>query len=207
MWADLSKEWKVAFEEAWTAYYHGCVPIGAAVFDAEGELILADHNRGSEKGILNRSIAHAEANAVRRLESDAEYNIRTATLYTTMEPCPMCMGTCVMGNIKHLRFAAKAPYCGATHLLKTDAYIARKNLDYRYIGNEMEFIQIVLQSVFEITMIEKGAKDIVLNSFRDMLPHAVMTAEKLYQEHLLNQWVDEARTMDFVFDEILSRAE
>ena len=69
MWIDISKQWQTAFEEAWDAFCTGSIPIGAAVFDENGELILKDHNRAQLPETVNRRIAHAEANLLRRLDT------------------------------------------------------------------------------------------------------------------------------------------
>ena len=39
MWRDLSHQWQIVFEEAWKAFGFGSTPIGAALFDREGQLI------------------------------------------------------------------------------------------------------------------------------------------------------------------------
>ena len=95
MWNDLTPEWKIVFEEAWSAFINGSYPIGAAIFDEQGNLLVREHNRGAEADSVNRYVAHAEAGALRRLDTSA-YNPKSVVLYTTMEPCPMCMGTAVM---------------------------------------------------------------------------------------------------------------
>ena len=137
MWKDLSYEWKTAFEEGWIAFKNGSTPIGAALFDENGTLILKNRNRANEKGTINKRISHAEANILRELDITA-YNLNELTLYSTMEPCPMCMGTCVMAGIRKLRFAARDPYCGFTYLKDKEPYFMTKNLDYTFADDEME---------------------------------------------------------------------
>ena len=83
MWKDLSSGWQAVFEEAWRAFGFGSTPIGAAIFDKEGKLILSDRNRSREADTVNREISHAEANALRRLDTD-RVNSRELVLYTSM---------------------------------------------------------------------------------------------------------------------------
>ena len=135
MWQDLSVMWQTTFEEGWNAYKAGSIPIGAAIFDQFGKCLIREHNRSMESETLNKSISHAESNALRALDT-SKCNVRELTLYTTMEPCPMCMGTSVMSNIKHLRYAAHDPYCGSVYLKDTDPYICGKNLDYVHEGGD-----------------------------------------------------------------------
>jgi tRNA(adenine34) deaminase len=43
-------------------------------------------------------------------------NIKKYTLYTTMEPCPMCFGIMAMIGIRNMRYAAKDGFAGVTEL-------------------------------------------------------------------------------------------
>lgn len=121
MWNDISNEWKIAFSEGWTAFKNGSTPIGAALFDKDRNLITQNRNRAGEEGTLNKRTSHAEANILHNIDTSI-YDLHEMTLYSTMEPCPMCMGTCVMAGVRHLRFAARDPYCGFTYLKDTEPY-------------------------------------------------------------------------------------
>ena len=41
MWKELSFEWQTVLSEAWEAFCAGSTPIGAALYNKEGELILS----------------------------------------------------------------------------------------------------------------------------------------------------------------------
>ena len=179
MWEELSTEFKTAFEEAWTAFMNGNIPIGAVVCDGNGNILIREHNRTAESGPVNRKIAHAEMNAISRIDT-SEVNVKSVVLYTTMEPCPMCMGTAVMSNIRHLRYAARDPYCGAVHLKEDDPYLRSQDLDYTHTGGAAEFVQLVLQSYHELKCIESGSSDAVLRRFSEVYGEAVETARKLF---------------------------
>lgn len=207
MWKELSMPWRIAFEEAWDAFRGGCTPIGAALYDSEGKLLIRERNRGADADTVNRRISHAEANILRRLDTDARNDLNSLVLYTTMEPCPMCRGTCVMSGIRHLRFAARDPYCGFTHLADTEPYFISKHLDFTQAGGEAEFVQITVQSVYELGYIAAGNSDKVLRDFRAMLPEAVATAEYVFREGLHKKWQEESKAAADVFDEILKTAE
>ena len=45
MWKDLSSQWQVVFEQAWKAFGYGSTPIGAALFDKEGRLVISDRTK------------------------------------------------------------------------------------------------------------------------------------------------------------------
>ena len=203
MWKDLSVQWQTAFLEAWDAFKAGSIPIGAVIADEKGNIIIKEHNRAAENETLNRHISHAEANALRGLDTSM-YNPKTLTLYATMEPCPMCMGTAVMSNIKHLRYAARDPYCGAVHIKDNDPYITGQRLDYVLVGGDMEFVQLTIQSYHELGYISRGASDKVLNCFRSIDEKAVALAEKLYDEKKLDLFSEKGMDFSEVYDFILS---
>ena len=201
MWKDLSPEWQTTFAEAWEAFKSGSIPIGAAIFDENGTLLVKEHNRSSEPDTVNRLISHAEANAMRKLDTSS-CNVRSAVLYTTMEPCPMCMGTAVMSNIRHLRYASRDPYCGSVYLKNTDPYISGKCLDYVCEGGEPEFVQLVVQSCYELSI---GKGDHVLRRFEELNGSAVDTARKLSAEGLLEEFAAKNTDFSLVYDEIIKR--
>lgn len=202
MWKDLSIYWQAAFEEAWIAFGNGCTPIGAALADENGELLLRDHNRNGEPGTVNRRIAHAEANLLRRLDT-AKYDPLKVTLYTTMEPCPMCMGTASVSHIKHLRAAAHDPHCGMIHLTETETYYIEKGLDYSFECGDNELVQLTMQSYYELGCMEHGSSSYMFDSFSRQCPKAAGIAKKLYSEKKLDLLVSEGQSMGDVYDLIV----
>ena len=77
----------VALEEAYEGLAEGGVPIGAALFDAEGALLGRGRNRQVQDGDLS---AHAETVAFRQAGLQSGY--RDKTLATTLAPCWYCSG-------------------------------------------------------------------------------------------------------------------
>ncbi len=203
MWENLSEIWQAAFEEAWEAFKSGSIPIGAVITDESENILLKDHNRSSEAGVLNRSISHAEANALRNLDT-SKYNPRSLTLYSTMEPCPMCFGTSVMANIKRLRYAARDPHCGFVHIKDEDDYLRSKNLDYCFENDEKELVQLTIQSCHELRYISMGGGDGVLNKFRLLNGKAVGIAERLFAERKLDSLAESGEGFGAVYDLIAS---
>ena len=205
MWKYLPDEWRRAFAEAWAAFKTGSIPIGAVICDGKGNILVSERNRTAEADVLNRKISHAEANAVRRLDTSA-CDIDNVVLYTTMEPCPMCMGTAVMSNIRYLRYAARDPYCGCVHWKEDDPYISGKALDYVHIGGESEFVQLVIQSYHELRCNNGSSENAVLCKFRELSETAVRTAEKLYEGRILDAYAENGTDFSSVYDEIAGKA-
>lgn len=77
----------VALEEARQGRAEGGIPIGAALFRREGELVSRGHNRRVQEG--DPSI-HAETDAFRRAGRQKCY--RDLVMVTTLAPCWYCSG-------------------------------------------------------------------------------------------------------------------
>lgn len=86
------------------------VPVGAVVV-LDQAIIGRGHNQPIT---LNDPSAHAEVMAIRDacIEMD-NYRLPSATLYVTLEPCLMCVGTIVHARIKRVVFGAREPKAGA----------------------------------------------------------------------------------------------
>ena len=81
----------LAIEQARLALAHDEVPIGAVVYhEPTGRVIGRGHNRR----ILDRDpTAHAEVIAIRRACAILKsFQLEGCDLYTSCEPCPMCLG-------------------------------------------------------------------------------------------------------------------
>src|SRR5512143_3832065 len=104
-----------ALAQAEAAGTAGEVPVGA-VFLLGGSVIA----RGGNAVIrLNDPTAHAEIVALREAARVVgNYRLAGATLYSTIEPCPMCAGALVHARVSRLVYGAKDPKAGAvdTHL-------------------------------------------------------------------------------------------
>jgi tRNA(adenine34) deaminase len=93
-----------ALQLAREAGEHGEVPVGAVVVMAGGVV-----GRGFNAPILlNDPTAHAEIRALRQAaDLLRNYRLTGATLFTTMEPCPMCAGALVHARISRLVYGAR----------------------------------------------------------------------------------------------------
>jgi tRNA(adenine34) deaminase len=100
----------LALAEAQRAGARGEVPVGAVVV-ADGLVIGAAGNQREADG---DPTAHAEMVALRRAASEwASWRLSEATVYVTLEPCPMCAGALVAARVSRLVFGASDPKAGA----------------------------------------------------------------------------------------------
>ena len=77
----------VALAEARKGLAEGGIPIGAAIFDAQGNLVGAGHNRRVQQGDPS---LHGETDAFRNAGRQRSY--RQLTMVTTLAPCWYCSG-------------------------------------------------------------------------------------------------------------------
>ena len=80
---------EIALEEARAAALRGETPVGAVLAGPGGDLLARAGNRTRE---LADPTAHAEILAIRAAcaAAGSERLVPGATLYVTLEPCPMC---------------------------------------------------------------------------------------------------------------------
>jgi cytosine/creatinine deaminase len=77
----------VALAEARRGQAEGGIPIGAAIFDARGELVGSGHNRRVQNGDPSM---HGETDAFRNAGRQRSY--RDLIMVTTLAPCWYCSG-------------------------------------------------------------------------------------------------------------------
>ena len=85
--ANLLSMLEVAIAEARHGLTEGGIPIGAAVFDANGSVLGAGHNRRVQNGDPS---LHAETDAFRAAGRRRSY--RDLIMVTTLAPCWYCSG-------------------------------------------------------------------------------------------------------------------
>ena len=127
LWKTLSPPWQTAVSLAWDAYCAGSLPIGAVIVDEDGRIVAKGRNSLFDDAVnsplYGSRLAHAEMNALIAL-SQTDYAPESCTLYTTLEPCMMCMGAIRMMRIGAIHFACHDPLAGSTALVETAPYQA-----------------------------------------------------------------------------------
>ncbi len=88
----------------------GEVPVGCVIV-WDGEIIGRGRNRREEDG---DALAHAELDAIRMAcQAVGGWRLHRATLYVTLEPCPMCAGGIINARVAEVRYGAKDEKAGA----------------------------------------------------------------------------------------------
>ena len=106
---------RVALDEARKALDIDEVPVGAAIFDKDNNLICANHNR---RELDQNPMSHAE---ILVLEEASQilgtWRLEETTIAVTLEPDAMCAGAISISRVKKLIYGAQNEKAGAAFSL------------------------------------------------------------------------------------------
>ena len=123
---DLEKFMREALAEADAAGRVGELPIGA-VLVLDGEII----SRGRAHHKEHKSqISHAELNTLLNGGEKLWMDFQRAVLFTSVEPCPMCLGAVVMADVPHVIYALNDAVVHSKLSIETNPYIRRHIKSY-----------------------------------------------------------------------------
>ena len=128
---------KEAIKEAKKAEELKEVPIGAVIVIGD-KIISQAHNLRESR---QNAVAHAELLAIdqacREMES---WRLEEATLYVTLEPCPMCSGAIILSRVKRVVYGAADPKggCAGTfmNLLQDERFNHQSEVTRGVLENE-----------------------------------------------------------------------
>ncbi|KAI9720421.1 MAG: hypothetical protein M1812_002927 [Candelaria pacifica] len=100
-----------ALEEARIGAREGGVPIGAALVSKDGKILGAGHNMRVQKGSAETSALENSG----RLPGSA---YKGGTMYTTLSPCDMCTGACLLYGVKRVVIGENDTFVGGEAYLK-----------------------------------------------------------------------------------------
>ena len=105
---------KKALDKASEALAKGEFPVGCVI--VYQDRILVSGSRTGTTGTAANEIDHAEMIALRRLvELNETMDKSKITLFTTMEPCLMCLGALVLSGIGEIVYVYEDVMGGGTH--------------------------------------------------------------------------------------------
>ena len=108
-------------------------PFGAVIIDKMGNIIAVANNQV----LLEKDpTAHAEVQAIRKACQKLDtYDLSDCILYTSCEPCPMCLSAIIWANIKEVYYANTKEEANEIGF--------RDDIIYEYIkGNNKELINL-----------------------------------------------------------------
>ena len=107
----MNKKYMVkALKEAKKAFKEGEIPVGAVLVYEDKIIAKGRNNRVKTRDISG----HGEMIALRKAgKKIGLHALEKASLYTTLEPCPMCLAAILQSSIKNLYFGAYDKKLGA----------------------------------------------------------------------------------------------
>ena len=126
-------------------------PFGAVIVK-NGQIV----GRGNNKVLINNDpTAHAEVTAIRDASKNLNtYDLSGCVLYTTSEPCPMCMSATIWSNIKEVYYV--------TDRRDVASIGFRDDLIYRYFENGEK-------DIVNIKKVENTDCDKLLNEYKNTI--------------------------------------
>ena len=109
-------------------------PFGAVITDKAGNIIAT----GNNQVLLNNDpTAHAEVTAIRNACKKLNtYDLSGCILYTSCEPCPMCLSAIIWANIKEVYYGCKKEDAGKIGF--------RDDIIYEYLkGKNKDLIHLI----------------------------------------------------------------
>lgn len=197
----LPAVWRGAIELAWEALRAGSLPIGAVVVDAEERIVARGRNRLGEvvassphlagtPYLSGSPLAHAELNAL--LEFGYRPTEPRPTLYTTTEPCPLCMGAARMSGVGRVVFAARDPWAGCAIMADTVPYLQRQGPTATGPVPGLEGPLVALQTAVHVARGD-GARPF-LGVWDGVLPVAVAAGRALHRDGEVEALVERGAT-------------
>jgi tRNA(adenine34) deaminase len=113
--SEVDEAWMLeAIAEARAAAAAGDVPVGAVVV-VGGAIVARGRNR---REAAQDPTAHAEVEALREAaRALGHWRLVGATVYATLEPCPMCAGALVLARVERVVYGCADPKAGAVDTL------------------------------------------------------------------------------------------
>ena len=200
---EIDTYWQRIFSLEWESVCEKSKAIAALIVSESGEIISEGRNKTGEHTIPNPQVSHAEVEAIRNLDIKKYPNVKSYTLYAALEPCPMCMGTMVMGGIRSVIIGAHDDHGGAMHLIEHSKFLKDKKIKITWMPQEYGDIQRGLQSIKELLYnTDQDKLDRMLIDFSVYNAKGVEAAKKLMESGLFSEHNPEDYTIAFIFDEL-----
>ncbi|KAL8828469.1 MAG: hypothetical protein Q9191_002564 [Dirinaria sp. TL-2023a] len=112
---DQEPGYRAAVAEAKAGAEEGGVPIGACLVSKEGKILGKGRNMRVQNG---SATLHAEMSAFENSGRLPASVYEGATMYTTLSPCDMCTGACILYKVKRVVLAENVTFVGGEEYLK-----------------------------------------------------------------------------------------
>lgn len=195
MWDQLSQAWQKCLSLTWESYCEGSIPIAAILVDPSGSIISSGRNRAyspdspTKEYISGSPLAHAELNTLLAVDWSL-FDRHSLALYTTVEPCPLCIGAVCMCGVKTIRYAARDAWSGSTNLLDASPYLKWKQIEAIPPQDPgLETIIHIFQVDDQLSRKHPRADD-VLSKWSESYPENVLVGRRIFEQGDLQRLKD-----------------
>lgn len=107
----------IALAHAASALANDWIPVGAVFVAPDGNVIA----HGRKNGETHTRFDHAELNGcfLALPSREGPRDLDGVTVYTTLEPCVLCMSALMTARVSHVVFGLEDPYGGGTFILQS----------------------------------------------------------------------------------------
>jgi tRNA(Arg) A34 adenosine deaminase TadA len=129
-WDELEAPFRRCLELAWTSCASGSFACGAVITGPDGAVVAEGRNRlfdvsGGDDVLRGTPLAHAEMNALAKVR--AGIGLDDHTLWTSLEPCLMCLSSALLAQVGTIRSLAPDPlWDGVEQLPTLNAFVERR---------------------------------------------------------------------------------
>lgn len=203
--AALEAPWRRCLELAWEAFRAGTLPIGAVIVAPGGRIVAEGRNRirggGEAPGLWDSRLAHAEVNALLAFEARGEPDRQACTIYSTTEPCALCMGAIRLFSLAEVRFAARDPFGGSACMAERVPFLKARGL--RVEGPLEPELEAALSALLlEALSWRLPPEHPIFAAFAAAQPRAARLRAALAAEGATGRWVAEGWDAGAVFAEL-----
>lgn len=208
MFENSAYPWQVTLDLAWQAFKEGSIPIGSVIVNEVQAIVAKGRNQinmiDPDNSLSGSLVSHAELNALSQLKVSEHPHIRDYHLYTSLEPCPMCLGALAMSKLRHIHYGSKDIYAGALNLVDKHKYLKNRAMNIDYVGGDIEVFQLILETSFELKR-QHQRFDALLSSFKAINEDAIKLAIELDKQDYFKKAIELDVPINDLYNDLLRR--
>jgi tRNA(adenine34) deaminase len=190
----IGEFWSPAFNAAINGYLHSSFPIGACIVSDTNEVIAVESNASSI-----HTLDHAEYRAIRKIKS--QEILSRSTIYSTMEPCPMCTGAIRLAKVRNLHFAAYDPAAGFSSHLNEGEFLS--SFDCTVVGPNQPDLEKVIVALNTECRLRLG-KTRWHQNWVSRYPDSFEVGRQLNSDNQFDKWKSSNATPEDIYTDVLS---